>query len=346
MRYGLIADDLLEGAALATGVLPFPLLDVLLPLVQARALMCAAKLGIFSSVGSGSKTVEELLRDCGTSRESTIGLLRVLECAGYVRSRGGRYWLTARARKSMVPGSPSCLAGYVEFNYVQWDWIAGMEDVIRSGRGLDVHARMRDPSSWWLYQRAMLETAARMAPHVAPLVPIKHRARALLDVAGSHGMYGALICRLHPPMRSVVLELPDAVASAASLAAQAGIQDVVTHRAGNLRTDGWEAGWDAIFLGQIAHHLDDADLRAVLDRSLHTLSADGTVAIWDIEARRQGDKPDLVADAMSLFFQLTSTSTCRSAADYATFLHDAGFHHIRVRRTKHAPGQVLVTARR
>jgi hypothetical protein len=61
------------------------------------------------------------------------------------------------------------------------------------------------------------EVARGQAPLVADLVPVKPSAQTLLHI-GSHGLFGACMCRAHPPMRSTVLDLPDAVEQSRQLA--------------------------------------------------------------------------------------------------------------------------------
>src|SRR5262249_55274692 len=113
---------------------------------------------------------------------------------------------------------------------------------------------MQEESAWGSYQWAMLEGAHFEAPLVAPLVPVKAGATKLLAIGGSHGPNGARICRLHPGQRSEVLDLPRAIAHDRKLAREAGIEEVVTHRAGDTLTDALGADYDVIFLGNIAHH--------------------------------------------------------------------------------------------
>jgi hypothetical protein len=67
-------------------------------------------------------------------------------------------------------------------------------------------------------------------------------------------LFGALICRQHPPMSAVVLDLPEAVDQSGRLAQEEGIDDVVTHRAGDALVDDLGRGYDVAFLGNFLHH--------------------------------------------------------------------------------------------
>jgi tRNA A22 N-methylase len=44
-------------------------------------------------------------------------------------------------------------------------------------------------------------------------------ARDLLDIGGSHGYYSVALCRRHPTLRAVILDLPQAVVHAETILA-------------------------------------------------------------------------------------------------------------------------------
>jgi hypothetical protein len=226
-----------------------------------------------------------------------------------------------------------------------WDWLRGTNDVIRSGQGIDMHEKFGDAEDWLTYESAMLEMARRLAPLVAPLVPVKPGAATLLDIAGAHGMYGALICREHPPMRSLVLDLPEAVEPCRRLAHEEGIDDVVTHRGGDALSDDLGHGHDVVFLGNILHLFKPTQIEPLLGRVKSALSPAGTIAIWDMRRPERDDPPDIVGDAYSLFFRVTSAARCYTASEYLDWLEAAGFTEVQIQPLPVARFQLLATGR-
>jgi hypothetical protein len=204
---------------------------------------------------------------------------------------------------------------------------------------------MQEESAWESYQRAMLEFARFEAPLVAPLVPLKEGAVRLLDIGGSHGLTGAMICRLHPGLRSEVLDLPQAIEHDRKLAREAGIDDVVTHRAGDALTEELGAEDDVIFLGNIVHHFAPEQNLALLRRAKDSLTSGGTVAIWEGEQPGPEAEADIFGDAFALFFRLTSTSRVYTADEYAGWLSAAGYEEVQVLRSPMCPGMVLIVGR-
>jgi hypothetical protein len=237
MKYQLVADNPIEQQALESGLVPLPVLDTLLPVVQVRAIMAGVHLGIFEALGKGSATADEVARSLSLDAECVGLLLRVLVCAGYVTREADEYRLTELSQHTLLADSRRTLSGVVEWSYFEWNWIENLEEVVKTGAGVDAHANLGPPENWATYQKAMLQMARTMARDVASLVPIKQQAQRMLDIGGSHGLYGAMMCRLHPPMRSEVFDLPEAVEHARALAREEGIDDVVSHRSGNALRD-------------------------------------------------------------------------------------------------------------
>jgi len=156
---------------------------------------------------------------------------------------------------------------------------------------------------------------------------------------------GAAICRRHPPMRSTVIDLPQAVPHARALAAREGIADIVEYRPGNLMTDDFGTGWDVVVLSNILHHFEPPQIARILGRAGDAAGPDATVAIWEVERPERGARPS-VGDGAALFFRLTSTAGAYHGSEYARWLADAGFTGVTITRSRAVPGDVLVCGRR
>jgi 2-polyprenyl-3-methyl-5-hydroxy-6-metoxy-1,4-benzoquinol methylase len=329
--------------ALAFGKVPIPLLDSLYGILKARTLMAGVRLGVFEALSKGPGKSSELARRLNLDERFLDLLLRNLVLAGYLAQKEGGYELSKLGRRTMVPGGEMEMFGYILWNYQQWDMVARLDDAVRRGRGIDFHSTLKDSEAWGNYQRGMLELARLEAAVVARKVPVPSGARSLLDVAGSHGLFGAAICRRHPPLRSMVLELPEALTGARSLAASERIDDIVEHRAGSLLDGDWGAGHDVVLLFNILHHFLPEQIEGILRKAASALQPKGVVAVWELERPRPGSKVT-VGDGAALYFALTSTGGAYHADEYAAWMRQAGFESIRIARGKLTPGKILVTA--
>lgn len=344
MQYGAIPTSLAERIALMAGVVPVPVLDTLFGMLKARVIMAGVRLGVFEALATEAQSTASLAATLDLDEPCLELLLRTLAFCGYVEASEHKYSLSPLGRDTMVSNAPKGLTGFVEWNYTQWEFAGHLEQLMRTGRGLDFHHTLTDPAAWRHYQTAMLETARFDAPVLAKRVPVRQGATRLLDLAGGHGLLGAAVCRRHPPMRSTVVDLSAAIEHGPTLALREGFSDIVEHRVGNLLSDDFGTGWDVVLLSNILHHFAAAEVQQILARAFAAAASGGTVAIWELERPGPGQKPG-AGDGIALFFRLTSTAGAYSGDEYAAWLRAAGFERVKIVRPALRPGNVLVHAR-
>lgn len=345
MQYGVIPTSLAERLALFAGAVPLPLIDLSFGVLKARMIMAGVRLGVFEALAPEPQTHERLAAALNLDAACLDLLLRCLVFAGYLELRGEHYALSPLARNTMIAGAKRDLTGFAEWHYTQWDFIGHLEELIRTGKGVDFHDTMTDPAAWGHYQKAMLDVARFDAPILARHVPVRRNAMGLLDVAGSHGLLGATIARKHPPMRSTVIDLPAAIEHARRLACHEGHSDIVDHRAGDLLKEDFGTGWDVVLLSNILHHFTPDLVRTIFGRAHAALAADGTIAVWELERPSRSKRPS-EGDGVALFFRLISSAAAYSGEEYAQWMKDAGFTRTKIVRPRLRPGSVLVHARR
>lgn len=342
MNFGVIPETFLERVALWLRLVPVPILDLLFGSLKVRIIMAGVRLGVFEAMRDQSRTARELAGALDLDDVALESLLRALTHVRYLKRRKDRYGLSSLARRTMVAGAPAELTGYARWNETQLQILEQLETMVRTGRGVDFHRTLNDRKAWEHYQRAMLEVARFDAATLARLAPIPAGATRMIDLGGAHGLLGAAICRRRPPMRSTVIDLPQAVEHGRALAHEAGHGDLVDYRAGDLLNDPLEES-DAALLANILHHFNPTQVAALLSRVRAALRPGGTVAIWELEAPRRDSRAGH-GDLAALFFRLTSTSGAYHGAQYANWLAAAGFSAVRVLRPRSSPGRVLVLA--
>lgn len=344
MKYGVIPENLIERLMLMSGKVPLPVIDSLFTLMKARVLMAGVSLGVFEAMKDGWHTAPDLAQKLSLNQECLQMLLRALVFGEYLQQHDSEYALSNTGRRFLVDGSGMNFSGYVMWNYTQWDFVEHLEDLVRTGKGLDFHATMKDATVWNHYQRAMMEVARVDAPVVASKLAVPKDAQRMLDLGGSHGLFSAAVCRKHPPLKSLVIDLPEAVEAARGLAKEAKVDDVVEHRAGDILTCDLDTGVDVILMANVTHHFTPEQNRDLLKRTYSALRSGGTVGIWELELPAPGDKAS-EGDGAALFFRLTSNAAIYQGEDYEKWMKEAGFTSIRQIRPLTSPGNILVTGR-
>lgn len=344
MRIGLKADNLLERVADWLNLAPKPLVQAFFGMMAARTLMAGERLGVYAALADGSATVEELAARLKLSPEGTRALLEALEACEAVERTRGRYRLADRARRWLDPRSPQYVGDFLGFNYAQWDWWGHLEDVVRTGEAMDIHRFSPEDPRWRSYIHAMHQLARLSAPEVARAIPLPGGARQVLDLGGAHGWFAAELCRRNKGLKATVLDLEGSVRVGREIIAQAGLSQVVTHRAGDLLTAELGGPYDAVLLFQVVHHLSPAQNVALLRRIRTALTHKGTLAVLEY-LREDKEKPPSAASLIGLHYYLTSKAAAYTPAEVEGFLDDAGFRIESARPVRHLPLQTLIIAR-
>lgn len=338
MKLGAIPQNLIERIGKVLHLLPEPLLDTHIAMLLARTVMEGARLGVFEALKAGPLTAGEVTTRCGGDERAMTKLLNALAGCDYLRFEDGRYALVPQTRKWLLPGTGQTLYDKMLFQFLEWDFIKDIGEFVRTGQPLDMHATMT-PDQWGLYQRGMRSATSSWAPEVAKRTPVPKGAKDMLDIGGSHGLLSVAICRRHPGLRSVILDLPEAVEHAAPILAEEGMGDRVVYRPGNVLTDdlGTEA-WDLIFVASLVHHFDDATNRALARKIAKALRPGGVFVIQELYRPQTPNEAGQVGALLDLYFALTSQSGTWSFEEMAGWQREAGLKPMKPIQFRTAPG--------
>lgn len=216
------------------------------------------------------------------------------------------------------------MADKLLFQLYEWDLMSRAADYVRTGRPLDVHEHMTD-EQWALYQRGMRAMAAAPAQEAAQIIPVPEGARTLLDIGGSHGLYSVALCRRHPELRAVILDLPSAVRHAAPLLAEENMGDRVVHREGNALEDDLGAdAYDVVLLVSVAHHLTAEQNRSLAGRVARALRPGGVFAVVEPFRVDPGGGLSQHGALTEFYFGLTSRAGTWSADEISGWQRQAG----------------------
>jgi SAM-dependent methyltransferase len=345
MKIDVGAESPPERLALRLGLVPTPMFHTLVPAVAARAVLVATKLGVFETLGQNPLTAAEVAAKLGTEGGATEKLLNALTGLGYLRAARDGFVLSSGARRWLVSGSPRSVRDWVlEQELLEWRWLEHLEDFVRTGHAVQAHDALSD-DAWGAYQRGMRSLAGLSAAEVARRVPVPEGARQMLDIGGSHGYYSVVICRRHPGLRSVVLDLPQAICHAAPLLAQEQMGDRVVHRAGDATTDDFgTAAFDLVFIAHAVHHFDVPANRDLARRAARALRPGGYFVILDIVRPRSPKDAGQAGTLMDLFFALTSASGTWPGEQLAQWQRDAGLEPRKPIRVRTMPDAVIQAA--
>ncbi len=323
MRVGLMAENPLESAVLASGLMPIAMLEGYGP-VYSRAVLTATRLGIFDALNEGAGSAKAVAEACGTDERATQKLLNLLVTMRYLRYRGGTYRLASHVRRWLLADASGSIRDLILMKELEWSWIDQMESFVRDGKPLDVHGTM-STEDWRAYQRGMRAQANLLAGLLARRLPVPAQASEMLDIGGSHGYFSVALCRRHPGLRATVLDLAPAVEHAAPLLEHEGMGDRVVLRAGDALTDDLgESAYDLIMAISLVHHFDDATNLLLVRKAARALRPGGYLVIGDALRPRSPGQGGQQGAFFDLYFALTSESGLWSFDEMRSWQLEAG----------------------
>ena len=346
MKIKLQPENPLEWVALKMNLAPTPLVDTQIFFNTARAIMAGAELGIYEAIGKGSKTADEVAAECKTDPHATKQLLNCLVGIGYLKWNDKRYSLKTKYHKWLLKESEANLIGKLRFQLVEWNWMAMLEDYVRTGKTLQLHSSVNE-KEWILYQEGMRDLSISAAKDLAGKIPVPNNATSMLDIGGSHGLYSIELCKKHSQLKSTILELPNAVESASAIAKRYDTTGRVSYKAGNALEDdlGMEQ-YDLIMINNVVHHFTMEQNYALANKIARALKPGGVYIIGEFMRADKPGEGGVIAATSGLYFSVISASGNWSASEIETWQKEAGLKPEKSISTMTIPGWKMIIARK
>lgn len=348
MKLSPTAQNAVEWAALKSGLVPTPLAYSHFGFMMSKFLLEATDKGIFESIGKNKVSLSHIADECKLDLRALKSLLGVLASMDLIDTANDLFFLTSKSKKWLLKDSPKSLYWLLMFdNRVCLKWMDHVGEFLQTGKGLQYHDTFTS-EEWFYYQKAMEATAVITSGEAAKKIPVPGGATSMLDIGGAHGLYSVALCKKYQGLHSTIIDLPGAVEQAAPLLEKHNMNNVVSHRPGNILTDELEpSSYDLILMASVAHHFTVEENLLVAAKAFKALKPGGHFTIIEVlrhnEIKRNGDMLSAMGD---FFFALSSTSGTWSLDEIMEWQRKAGFRPFAVKKFLTIPGYVAVTAQK
>ncbi|HET6768950.1 MAG TPA: class I SAM-dependent methyltransferase, partial [Chitinophagaceae bacterium] len=240
----------------------------------------------------------------------------------------------------------SNLIGKLRFQLIEWNWMARLEDYVRTGNTLQLHNSVNE-KEWNLYQEGMRDLSVNAAKELAAKIPISRNATNMLDIGGSHGLYSIELCKKYPALKSTILELPGAMESASAIAKRYDTTGRVSYKAGNaLEDDLGSEQYDLVMINNVVHHFTPEQNNALAQKVARALKRGGIFIIGEFIRAEKPGEGGVIASASGLYFSVISASGNWSLAEMESWQKNAGLKPEKPVTTMTLPGWKMVVARK
>jgi hypothetical protein len=309
-----------------------------------KTLAAAHELDLFTRLaGSTELTAEEFAGELGIEVRPAEMLLTACASLGLLERGANGYRNTPLSQQFLVRGAPYYFGGLLTmFDRRLYPGWGKLTEAIRTNRPTTWDPKRErslfeaeDPAvleTFWEAMHSVSSFTARVLGKAVGLDSATH----LLDVGGGSGAFAIELCRQYRSLRATVFDLPFVIDLAADNIADAGLGDRIATQGGDFFVDSLPPGHDTHLYSMIMHDWTEERDRLLLHKSYETLPSGGTIILSELLVDDNKTGPPAAA-LMSLNMLIETEGRNYTAAEYSTWLGDAGFVEPRTIRFD-APG--------
>jgi SAM-dependent methyltransferase len=323
---------------------PSAIFDTLTAFWKTSALKAGLDLDLFTRIGQGLRTRDELARAAGASPRGVAIIADALCGLGFLAKEDGRYSLPPVA-EFLRSDSPAFLGGFHRFLTSEYLWTAfgRVTEAARAGRSqIGANALTPENPAWQVFAESTAASARAETPALVELARAKRPGLRILDVASGSGEYGISVARESQGARLTYLDWPNVLQVALRHAAAAGLKpDTIPGDA--LQVD-WGGPHDVIVASHFLHHFNPEDCRRICRKARAALAPEGVFITQEFvpDEGRAAREEEAAGGPFPLLFAVTMLVTTDEGNAYTLgelrgFLADAGLRVAGVRRSAVGP---------
>jgi hypothetical protein len=321
---------------------PARIMDVGMGFWPAKTLLSAAELGVFTTLGSGAMTGEELRVSLGLHARAVPDFFDALVALRFLHrdgdGPGARYRNTPETALFLDRASPAYLGGFLVMASTRlYRFWGDLTDGLKTGRPQNEvkHAGAAmfdelysDPKRLEEFMNAMAGiSAANFAAFVERFDFSRYG--TLCDVGGATGQLSILAAKRHPHLRCVTADLPVVTPIAERHIAAAGLADRVTARSIDAFKEPLPPA-DVVTMGMILHDWNLEKKMHLIEAAYHAVRPGGAFVVIENlidDARRENAFGLMMSLNMLIEFGDAFDFTGR---DFAGWCTSVGFKRVEI----------------
>ena len=297
---------------------------------RTAALKAAIEFDLFTAIGEGTQTMQELAQRRGTSERGMRILCDYLVVIGFLTKEGGRYGLTADSAVFLDRRSPAYVGSAIEFllSPVHTEGFKDVAAIVRKGGTvLPAEGALAPEHPVWVkFARAMAPLMALPAQLLAEMVDKEPTGKLkVLDIAAGHGLFGIALAQRNPNAEVVALDWPNVLEVAQENAQKAGVSDRYSTIAGSAFDANYGNGYDVILLTNFLHHFDVPACETLLKKVHAALADNGRAVTLEFVPNEDRVSPPIAASFSLMMLGTTPGGDAYTFSEFESMFRKAGF---------------------
>jgi hypothetical protein len=304
---------------------------------EAKALLSAVELGVFTALGEGPLDLDQLRAKIGIDPRGARDFFDALVALGVLeRDDGGRYRNTRETALYLDRGKPTYLGGELEFInahlYAHWNSLTAAlrtgQAQSDAGSGGAYPHRYADPTPRTGFAKAMTASTMPVAHALAIRFPWADY-RTIVDVGAAEGCLPVVVAQVHSHITGGGFDLAPLKPSFESYVQQHGLACRLRFHAGDFFHDPLP-GADVLIMGRVLHNWDLATKKMLLRKAYEALPEGGALIVYErlIDDVRRVNAAGLLSSLNMLV--MTTGGFDFTGADCIAWMREAGFRDMRV----------------
>jgi 2-polyprenyl-3-methyl-5-hydroxy-6-metoxy-1,4-benzoquinol methylase len=310
------------------------------------ALKAAIELDLFSHIGRGSRSVQDIANAAHASERGIRILCDYLVVHGFLLKSGDQYSLSADSAMFLDRSSPAYLGGTVNFllSPALLAPFLDLTEIVRAGRTTlpDKGTVSRDNPIWVDFARHMAPMMYPTALEIAALVAGENQL-SVLDLAAGHGLFGIMIAQRNPKARITALDWPNVLAVATENAKKFGVADRHSTLPGDAFETSFGGPYDLALVTNFFHHFDPPTCEALMRKILAALAPAGRCVTLEFVPNEDRVSPPVPATFSMMMLGSTVAGDAYTFAQYDAMFRNTGFAASELHALSKAPQAVIVS---
>ncbi len=321
---------------------PMAVMEISSAYWKAFVMHVANALDVFSVLGDGALTAEELAEKCGADKRGLEMILIALVPLGFLQKSGEKFSNTPLSKTFLVKGSPRYQGGIVSM-FESWvgAW-SKLKDAVVNGEPVVEKQHEHGDEETRTYIMGMLYRGIPQADLLAEEVDLSGKKR-MLDVGGGPGIFTIKMCQKYRGLTGDVFDLPQTLRVTKDIIRDFHAENLVGTVEGSYLEDAFGSGYDVVLLSSMINQEGPDVIKNIIQKSFDAMESGGTILIQEQFLNTEKDGPLL--PVLIGLNQLVHTPAGRaySAKEVADMAQEVGFRDLSFRSLPDPSPFTLIT---